>query len=71
MVEGAALEMLCAQKAPRVRIPNSPPAKKPLLSTTGKKGFLLLFCEDEYDKIISTNRDFEEDKHSENHRYLN
>lgn len=25
MVEGAALEMLCSQKEPRVRIPNSPP----------------------------------------------
>ena len=27
MVEGAALEMLCSQKEPRVRIPNSPPKK--------------------------------------------
>ena len=25
VVEGAALEMLCPQKGPRVRIPNSPP----------------------------------------------
>ena len=32
MVEGAALEMLCSQKEPRVRIPNSPP-KKPEKST--------------------------------------
>ena len=27
VVEGAALEMLCSQKEPRVRIPNSPPLK--------------------------------------------
>ncbi len=28
MVEGAALEMLCSQKEPRVRIPNSPPKRQ-------------------------------------------
>jgi hypothetical protein len=42
-----------------------------LFCLPGQKRFLLLFCEDEYDKIITTNRDFEEDKHRENHRYLN
>ncbi len=37
MVEGAALEMLCSQKEPRVRIPNSPP-KSPV-----NQGFSGLF----------------------------
>ena len=42
MVEGAALEMLCSQKEPRVRIPNSPP-KSPV--NQGFSGlFFLLVC---------------------------
>lgn len=40
MVEGAALEMLCSQKEPRVRIPNSPPK-----SPVNKRVFwTFLFC---------------------------
>ena len=40
MVEGAALEMLCSQKEPRVRIPNSPP-KSPV---NKRVCWTFLFC---------------------------
>ena len=40
MVEGAALEMLCSQKEPRVRIPNSPP-KSPV---NKRVCWAFLFC---------------------------
>ena len=42
MVEGAALEMLCSQKEPRVRIPNSPPKKPEKSRFFGL--FFLPFC---------------------------
>ena len=44
MVEGAALEMLCSQKEPRVRIPNSPPKKHLNFDTMGIKIEVLSFC---------------------------
>ena len=38
-VEGAALEMLCSQKEPRVRIPNSPPTKDVDIDTMSASSF--------------------------------
>lgn len=43
MVEGAALEMLCSQKEPRVRIPNSPP-KSPVNQAGFPDFSFLLVC---------------------------
>ena len=42
MVEGAALEMLCPQKGPRVRIPDSPLLVR-LLKVASADGFFILY----------------------------
>lgn len=53
MVEGAALEMLCSQKEPRVRIPNSPPRKTVVHDTMGYRTILFFYRKSPYIKRFS------------------